>query len=430
MIQPKHAIPTAVLALLALATHGAAETLDDAWTDAIASHPQISAAGALRDAADHELEEARAMRLPQLGLSTGYTMLNEAPGFSLDGINTGPVFRGDDFVTAGAELRVPVFTGGAINAGIDAAESARTAAGDQLATVIQDIKLGVAEHYVGVLRAESAVTVAESYVASLRAHTENARERYEVGDVPQNDYLAASVTLAAAEQRLLQANNGLDYARAAYNRFLGRPLDAPVSLDPTLGIEGLPGDAESLDELIANARLNRRELAALDAQRAALERRADSELARARPQLAVTGGYMYLENDFLTRDEFAMAGIGVTWNLFDGGRSRKKSAATARRAAAVAYRRDDLASMIELQVRRASNDREEAESRLNVAERAVSQAVENLRVVRNRYAAGASTNTEVLDAEALHEQALSNRDTARFEVQLAKLRLARATGAL
>ena len=71
----------------------------------------------------------------------------------------------------------------------------------QLAAVVQDIKLGVAEHYVGVLRAERAVAVSGSYVASLRSHTENARSRYEFGDVPQNDYLAASVTLANAEKK-------------------------------------------------------------------------------------------------------------------------------------------------------------------------------------------------------------------------------------
>lgn len=61
---------------------------------------------------------------------------------------------------------------------------------------------------------------------------------------------------------------------------------------------------------------------------------------------------------------------------------------------------------------------------------AIVQSAENLRVVRNRYEAGASTNTEVLDAEALREQSLSNLDNARFEVDLAKLRLARAIGAL
>jgi outer membrane protein TolC len=418
------------LALLVISGPGLAETLGEAWATAIASHRQIGAAGAMRDAAAYELEQARAARLPQLGLSSGYTRVDKAPGFSLGGIDTGPLFDGDDFVSAGAQIQLPLYTGGAVSAGIDAAQLGTRAAEDNLATVIQDIKLGVAEHYVGVLRAESAVTVATSYVASLESHTENTRRRYEVGDVPQNDYLAASVTLANAEQRLLQAKNGLDYAQAAYNRLLGKPLTAAVSLDPALSIDGLVPFGATLSQLIDTARLERRELAALDAQQNALRRQADSVRAGSRPQLALTGGYMYLENEFLTDDQFLMAGLGFTWNIFDGGQIRKRSAAIERKAAAIGHNRADLASMIDLQVRRAWNDRIEAESRLKVAESAVNQATENLRVVRNRYDAGASANVEVLDGEALREQALSNRDSARFELQLAKLRLARATGAL
>ncbi len=51
-------------------------------------------------------------------------------------------------------------------------------------------------------------------------------------------------------------------------------------------------------------------------------------------------------------------------------------------------------------------------------------------MVRNRYEAGSSANIEVLDAETLRQQALNNRDNARYELALAKLRLARAVGAL
>lgn len=423
---------TRLLLLTTFALPGSvlAETLEGAWADALASHRQIEVAGAMRDAADYELEQARGARLPQLGLTSGYTRFDSAPGFELGPVTTDPIFKGDDYLSAGVQVQVPIYYGGGVNARIDAAEFGAAAADDQLIAVIQDIKLGVAEHYVGVLRAERAVAVAESYVTSLRSHTENARSRYEFGDVPQNDYLAASVTLANAEQRLLQATNHLDYARAAYNRFLGRPLTAAVALDPELTIDEFIPAAATLDELMARARGDRSELRALDAQQQALRSQADSVRASARPQLALTGGYMYLENEFLTEDEFWMAGVSLNWNLFDGGQARKQSHAIERKAAAVGHNRADVQSMVDLQVRRAWNDRGEAESRLQVARSAVDQSAENLRVVRNRCEAGASTNTEVLDAEALREQSLSNLDNARFEVDLAKLRLARSIGAL
>ena len=417
-------------ALIALSPPALAETLEAAWASALSSHRQIAAADAMQEAAGYELERARGGRLPKLGLTSGYTWLDTAPGFSLGPVTTDPIFDGDDYLNAGMQVEIPLYAGGGVAARIDAAEFGAAAADGQLVAVIQDTKLGVAERFIGVLRAESAVAVANSYVTSLRTHTENARNRYEFGDVPQNDYLAASVTLADAEQSYLQAENNLDYARAAYNQFLGRNLSDAVSLDPALGIEELVPAGSTLDELIESARLNRTELQALDAQVKALESQADSARASARPQLALTGGYMYLENEFLTDDEFWMAGITFNWNLFDGGQSRRQSDALERKANAVGHNRADYASMIDLQVRRAWNDRGEAQSRLRVAETAVEQASENLRVVRNRYEAGASTNAEVLDAEALRERSLSNLDDARFGVALAKLRLARAIGTL
>ena len=419
-----------LISLLLASSPGASETLDEAWAAAMASHRQVEAAGAIRDAAGFELDEARSARLPRVGFTSGYTRIDTAPGFSLGGMTTEPVFDGDDFVSAGAQVSLPLFTSGAVGAGIDAAEFGSRAAEEQLSTVVQDVRLGVAEHYVTVLRAERAVAVARAYVASLATHTEDARNRFEVGDVPQNDYLAASVTLADAEQRLLQATNGLDNARAAYNRFMGRPLSNTVSLEPALGIDNLVPAGANLEQLVDMAASRRHELAALEAQANALRSRASSVRASARPQLALTGGYTYLENEFLTDDEFWMAGVSFTWSVFDGGQARKRSDAIDSRAAAVGHSRADLQSMIALQVRKAWNDRSEAESRFGVAERAVEQSAENLRVVRNRYQAGASTNSEVLDAEALREQALSNLDNARFEVELARLRLARAVGAL
>jgi outer membrane protein len=421
----------ALAGLLTLAPATPAETLQDAWTAALESHRQIAAAESRRDAASSDLERAQSERLPQLGVVSDFTQLDEAPRFDFGGGQTSQqLFANDNFVTAGVQLSLPLYAGGGINAGIDAADYAATASDGRLAAVIKDIKLGAGERFIMVLRAESALAVAESNVATLEALTADAKNRFDVGDVPRNDYLATSVSLANAEQRRLQAENALDYARAAYNRFLNRALDQPVSLDPALGIDDLLPAGSDLDALIRTAVEQRDELDALSSQAAALREQSTAARSRSRPQFALTGGYMYLENQFLTAEDFWMAGVSFQWSPFDGGRSRHEANALEYRAKAVNHTRDDLATEIELQVRQAWNDREEALNRTRVTETAVEQAIENLRVVRDRYAAGASANVEVLDAEALRQQALSNRDDARYGLALARLRLARAAGLL
>jgi outer membrane protein TolC len=125
-----------------------------------------------------------------------------------------------------------------------------------------------------------------------------------------------------------------------------------------------------------------------------------------------------------------MAGVGVQWALFDGGQSRKRAAALERNRRATEQQRDDVESMIALQVRQAWLGVDETRKRVQVTADAVDQAEENLRIARERYGAGLGTQTQLLEAETLRVQALTNRDNAVLDAGLARLRLARAVGSL
>jgi outer membrane protein TolC len=416
---------------VAISTASPAETLEQAWADALGAHQQLASAAARRESARLDVEAARAGRLPRIDVDGSYAGLDASPRFDFgNGAISEPLFADDVLAMAGAQLSVPLYMGGSINAGIDAATSAADASEEQYVALMQDIKLATGEHYVQVLRSESALAVARSNVASLEAHTAIAENRYRTGEVPHNDFLAASVSLANARQGLVQAENVLDLARAAYNRFLGRSLDAAVALDPAIGADGSVSAQHSLADLQDMALAGRAELSSMAAQEQALRKQSKATRGRARPQLALTGGYRFLDNQFLDTDDAWMAGLSFRWNLFDGGRTRKQAASLERQAMAVGHSRSDLQTAITLQVRKAWNDRREAEHRSGVAAAAVEQAAENLRVVRNRYEAGASTNAEVLDAEALRVQALGNRDDSHYGQAIARLRLARAVGLL
>ena len=97
--------------------------------------------------------------------------------------------------------------------------------------------------------------------------------------------------------------------------------------------------------------------------------------------------------------------------------------------AAVARQLEDARSLIALEVESAALNLDEATSRVAVAAEAVAQAEENLRMARELYSSGLGTNTQVLDAEALRVGALTNRDNARYDLQLARYQLRHAIGA-
>jgi outer membrane protein len=415
------------------ATTTSGETLEDAWRDALQADRTLAAARDRIESANADLAGMRATRLPTVSTSVGITRWNEVPAFdfAVVGLPTQlPLFGGRSMQLSEARVSLPIYTGGETGSGIAAASAGVAARESAAEAATQTVKLAVAERYIDVLRAQSALEASDAAVVSLAAHVADVEDRFATGDVARNDALAAAVALADAEQRQFHARSALDLARSAYNRQLGRPFAAPVDLDERLpGLDGTI-DGAMPEAIVALALERRSELLATQAQVDALLARSDAAAAAVRPKLFATSSYTFVENEVLNREDFWTVGLGFTWNVFDGGRARRTASALASEARATSREKSDLESWIALEVRGAWLGAGEARERVRVAERAVEQAEENMRVVSDRYRNGESTNTEVLDAERLRSQSISNRDGARYDAALADLRLARAAGLL
>ncbi len=421
-------------AVMTAAPVGAAESLHDAWTMALGRDPAVAAVQADAEAAAAGERAARAGRLPRIEATGGYTRYDTAPSLSIVtpglAFRTPPVFDEDDTVMGGLQLTLPLYTGGALSASIRAARLARAAADAVGEQTVADLRMDVAERYVGVLRARRAQASAEANATSLAAHVGDVEAMVSREMVATSDLLAARVALANAAQQRLRATNGVQLAAAAYNRRLGQPLDRVPEIEDRASLNGLPPETRDLAALLAAARANRSELRALEARAGALEAQGRAERAKLLPQVALQGGWQHLETTVLDREEFSSVGVGFRWTLFDGGQSLNQARSLERAGRAARLRREDAAGLLELQVREAWLGMAEAEARRDATRESVEQAEENLRISRELYGAGLASNTQVLDAIALRVTAANNRDDAAMDVELARLRLARAVGEL
>ena len=423
------------LLLCVLALPLQAETLADAWRVALERNNALAAVRSQVDAAQADASAARAERWPKLSVDGSYQRFGDAPAFSfpVGGQNflSPPLVDDNDFYSARARIELPIFTAGRISAGIESAELGARAADSASDSAVQDLKLAVASAYIDVLRAQRSLSAREAQVASLRSLVNDVTVMVEQEAVAKNDLLAAQLTLADAEQDRLHASNRLSLARAQYNRLLGEPLDRIPELAELHAAPSGTVEADStLNALVTAAVGQRSDLASLDARTRSLDERARSARAAGWPQVSVMADYQYLENQVLDREDFSLIGVGFNWTVFDGGRIRNQAESFASAGRAAGRSRDDLRSHIELEVRQAWLDREEANARVAVTRDAVAQAEENLRVARELYSVGLTTNTVVLDAEALRQKATSNADNAGLDAVLSDIRLERATGGL
>lgn len=423
---PKIAAALSV-AIVFISTTTHAETLEAAWAIALDNNHQIKAAQADTSASEQQLQSAQGQRLPELNVSTGYTQYNQTPAAkaTFNGDTTQFNVSQAGSAKAQAIVSVPVYTSGRISNNIGAAESSLQAAQQQQETTELNLKMRVAEAYIEVLRTESAVKVATSHVESLVADTNSVKDRFEQGMIARNDVLAASVELANAEQQLIKVNHQLDNAKTTYNRLLDRNLTAEVSLDSHL--PDLP--AGTLDELTHNALKQRPELSALNSRIESLQQQAESVNANRLPQVNVNGGYQYQQNRYQAHEGLWVAGINMDWKLFDGSTGHKTDALKSQ-AIALKEQRDDLTSLMALEVRQAWLEIEETQKRLATAKKTIDQADENLKVATDRYQQGLTIHTEVLAAENLRLTSHDNLSNAQFDVALARLRLRRAVGIL
>ncbi len=424
-----------VIVLLCLAlpiSAASAETLEEAWRVALSSDKSLQSVRSRTLAAQATVSAAKARRLPNIDVDAAFTQLDDTPGLDLSalGVTLPDAVSHDNFLAASAQLNLPLYTGGQISNGINAASAALEANRDQETAAIQNLKLAVANNFVRVLRASHALTVANANVESLQGHARDVQNLFNKGLVPRNDLLAVQVSLANAQQQALQTSNGLDIAKAAYNRQLGRALGTDVILDEVMPPVNPLARVDDLDELTTTALDTRSELSALINQSSALSYQGQAERASMRPKVGLNATYRYLENDALDDENLASVALGVSWSLYDGGLATHRATALEQQAQAARELNEDLDSGIRLQVRSAWLSINEAQRRLLVAEKAVKQAEQNLKVARDRYQNGIGTNTEVLDAEALRSVSHLNNNDARYDAALARLNLARSLGVL
>jgi outer membrane protein len=423
----------ALAAAAAVVQRAGAENLDEAWQMAVANNQALAAAHAEVAGARAKVRAARDGRWPTVDTNVGYTRLNASPRFDLATpgftFRSGPIFKDDHYVNGTVQLKLPLYAGGRITAGIHAARDALNGTSAQEQATLSELKLAVAEAYVGVLRARSQLAIADASVKSLSAHVNDVKSMFQRQMVAKSDVLAAEVALANAQEGQVSAANAVQVALADYNRLLGQPLDrsppleARLVVDPTLL-------AEPESALAREALSSRSELRGLAAQSGALAAQARAVTATRLPQIALTGGYTHFDNQILDRENFSMVGVGFTWSLFDGGVARNEAESLRSESRAAGRRLDDLRSQIELQVRRDWLAVREAQARVAASRQATAQAAENLRISRELYGVGLASNTQVLDAVTLQVEASNNYDNAVLDESLANIELAYAVGSL
>jgi outer membrane protein TolC len=415
-------------------------SLREAVRLALRENKAIAGANAAERAAETGVGEARSGRLPKLNYSESvarsdnpvfvFSSLLTQHQFGAADFNIGPLNRPnfmDNFQSL-VTVDQPLYDGGMTRNAVKSAGLARQMTGEDRRRTEMQVIAGLVRAYYGeVLTAESLKT-ADQALESAKADLARAESVHAAGMSTDVDVLSIRVHLAAVTEDRIQRAADLEVAKAALNDALGLPLDAGHALTTALAPMNLPDLTLGLLEKGASASRPEARQAHLAADLASTQ--ADNARSALLPQV---GFHAVFEAD---RRQFAdngganwLASIGLHWNLFNGLADKARIAESSQTVVRAHADEERVDSAVRLEVRRAWADLQAAQQRIAVAEAAVAEAEESLRITQNRYESGMSNVTDLLRTETAVLESRTRR-AAVHDQRIAAVMLDLAAGRL
>jgi outer membrane protein TolC len=410
-MKPIHIVCVALVALLTGQAGAQTPTtlgLAQAVEAALENHPLVRSARLAVEQSGNRAAEARAERAPTVRISETFTRGNN-PVFVFGSLLEQGRFGPQNFalptlnnpqsltnLRTVLSVDVPVFDGKKTSARIAQSKIAGEQALHQTTLAEQRVRFEVVGHYFGVLVAESRLGVAREAVRMAESDIKRARDRLDAGLTVASDLLAAQVQLAEFEQQRIQSEGDLAIALAGLNVSMGVPSGRRHTL--TVPLLKKTFDVAPVNDLIDRALRYRPDYQHAESGIELAEQRISERKSEYFPELNVFASVGSSSRSFTTGSGDYAVGLSASFNLFDRGRPARLAQSFVDKRLAQTER-DGEADRIRIEVVRACNGYRAAEEQLEVAEAALSQATEGLRIIQDRYEAGLTTITDVLRAQ-------------------------------
>lgn len=341
---------------------------------------------------------------------------------------------------AGITLTQPIYTGGRIMAGKRMARIGEAAAGEQLRMTRMDVLVDADNAYWTCIAVDRKVRMLESYCAQMDTLYDQMSGSLSAGMIIENDLLRIKAKQSEIHYQLQKARNGADLCRLSLCRLIGVDDTTAIVPTDTTWVVADPG-------LLTASIDNRPELTLLKQQVEVGRQQIKSTRAEMLPTVGLSAGYTYYGNIKLNslvdvgngtmmpysqefRDGIGMVMLAVKVPLFHWGEVHKKVRKARYELRSAELELQKNTRLLNLEVQQAIRNVQDGYRLVGTAETGVEQALENLRVMRNRYESSMATLTDLLDAQSQWQQAESNLIEAHTQYKIYETQYLRATGQL
>jgi outer membrane protein TolC len=404
-------------------------TLKEAVELSIRNSKQLKISGARVEEASAALKEAQEKRLPDAKASGAYMWLSSAnvnlkSSSSTNGSGSPKVSQA---LYGIVNASLPIYTGGRIRYGIESSRFLAEAAKLDAETDRDAVVMNTVEAYVNLYKAKAAVDLVNENLGQARQRVKELSSLEKNGVLARNDLLKAELQASNTELSLLEVENNWQLANINMNLMLGLPDKTVLQPDSSMINEVI--SLQPLETYVQSAEKNRKELESVGLKTQAAQSGVKATKGELYPSLALTGGYVAADiPKVLTITNAVNIGVGFSYNIGSLWKTKSKLQGAEAMVKQLTATRELLSDQVRLEVNRAYLNWLNSQKKIEVYQKAVEQASENYRIIKNKYHTRLATTTVLLDADVAHLQAGMNLLFSRADAVVVYNQLLQAAG--
>ena len=358
---------------------------------------------------------------PELGMALAQSLPAEALAALGNPISISMMKNG---TIAGVTAVQPIFAGGQIINGNKLAKVGEDVSRLQLQLSENEVEKQTEQYYWQLISLQEKMKTIEAVEALLADIYKDVDVAVRAGVAMRNDLLQVQLRQNDVESQKVKLQNGIGIVRLLLAQYCGLNNEQFI-VESTEITDG--SSQQVIKQNCDQALLGTAEYQLLNKQIEATKLQRKMEIGKNLPTIGVGAGYNYhnlLDNDHTFGMVFASVSVPIS-DWWGGSHAVKRKKIAQQQAEEQLV---DNSQLLKIRMQNAWNNVEEARQQLQIAQRSIEQAEENLRLNRDYYKAGTSKMSDLLEAQLFYQQSLDRRTDAFADYQNKLLEYRQATG--
>lgn len=392
--------------------------LEDAINRSLSNSKAVKVSEAATTSAEWKAKTAKNHQLPDLNISGQYQQILSKGDTKLKmqlpaGAGSGMVNVNPDHVLFGtAGVSLPIYAGGQIKGAIKQSNLAVDLSKLQLESTKEDVVWQTINLYFGIYKTQKTLEVLNENLVRANQRVKDFQNFLDNGIIARNDFLRAKLQASNVQIAIEEATNNYVNLNYRLKVLMGDPndLDYDVMESENIVIEN------QSDESL----LQRKDILSVEKQKEIAEEAIRIAKAAYYPQIGFTGNYYAIDIDQIASMFNSLTvGVGLKYDLSSIYKNKREVEYARAKKVETEMQLEALKDKAKIELNEAHQKYTLAEKKNKVYEEAFEQAVENYRIVKDKYDNGLADTDQLLEADIQQLQAEINKVVGEADQALA-----------